>query len=174
MSGAISLILMANDIPGMHSIMQIQTIMLWKCGYISIEEWQWLEAWNKSIDLSNWCCTPWQQLHLDRNTWNVWGNYFGYWSGVQEWTDLSHHFQLEKLETEEIELLFIYQVCGIPIGNKPICSSIKNVVNGGMQSSKFGPDVFDSDIPKSKSGGKERFNFDTLKLSNIAHPTIEV
>ncbi len=64
-----------------------------------------------------------------------------------------------------------YQYQWIPIGNAPICSPVSNVIIGGMQSSIFGSDVFDLEVPRSlSSGGKDKFDGDTLKLSNIADP----
>lgn len=43
---------------------------------------------------------------------------FGTVLGLKKWTDIKHYFHLEKLEVEEIELLLVNQVHGIPIGNK--------------------------------------------------------
>ncbi len=55
----------------------------------------------------------------------------------------------------------------IPIGHKLICESIQNIVDKGMQSSEFGPDLFDPEVPLSPlSGEKDEFDFDTLKLTN--------
>ncbi len=43
-----------------------------------------------------------------------------------------------------------------------------------MQSSEFGPDVFDPEVPRSlSSGGKDEFDFNVMNLTNIAHPMKE-
>lgn len=68
--------------------------------------------------------------------------------GCKKWSDIIHHFNLNKFETDDIELKFVNKVSSIPIGNKPVCSSVRNVIDGGLQSSIFEPDVFDHEIPR--------------------------
>ncbi len=88
----------------------------------------------------------------------------------KKWTDITHHFHLDKFETEKIKSLFLNQVHGIPIGNKPICASIRNVVDGGMQNSEHRSDVFDPKVPMSSShGDKNGLDFYTLMISIRSH-----
>lgn len=69
----------------------------------------------------------------------------------------------KKYSNDEIELIFLYQV---PIGNKPICASVMNIIDGDMQSSEFGFDVFHPKVQRSMSSGVEdAFDFNTLKPS---------
>ncbi len=67
----------------------------------------------------------------------------------KKWSDVDQHFNLISFGTDDIELKFVNQVSGIPIGNKPICLSVRNVIDGGLQSSIFGPDVFDPEVPRT-------------------------
>ncbi len=77
------------------------------------------------------------------------------WNENVEWSDISFHFTLQELSPDGMELVFVNQVRGIPIGNDPISDNTRNSRDSGIQCSSSGPNIFSPQI-LSISGNRER------------------
>ncbi len=84
-----------------------------------------------------------------------------------EWDDIKSHFSLESHFLNDIELVFVNQVCGKSIRNVPICETTSSAADGAIQCSLFGPDVFSPSIDLSWStGSNDAFDFSLVKFEN--------
>ncbi len=66
---------------------------------------------------------------------------------ISEWCDISHHFSYREFTSNSLQLLFVNQVRGTPIGNLPICNTCRSEIDGGIQCSVDGPDLFIPIVP---------------------------
>ncbi len=81
------------------------------------------------------------------------------------WSKISTYFLLREFNANDIELIFVNQIRGIPIGNSPISPSTRNKSNGGIQCSSSGPDIFSLQISSPfQNLARVCFKFDKLKL----------
>ncbi len=66
--------------------------------------------------------------------------------GIVESSDISFHFTLQELSPDEMELVIVNQVRGVPIGNNPISDNTTNCRDGRIQCSSSQPDIFSPQI----------------------------
>ncbi len=66
---------------------------------------------------------------------------------ISNWSDIAHHFRYRELLGDSLQLLFVNQVRGTPIGNLPICNTCRRDIDRGIQCSVDGPDVFNPKVP---------------------------
>ena len=85
---------------------------------------------------------------------------------ISDWSDIAHHFIYKVFSCDSVELLFVNQVRGIPIGNLPISDNCRSEVDGGIQCSVDGPDVFKPTvpIPSWKNHSELENLFDSIEL----------
>ncbi len=85
---------------------------------------------------------------------------------ISDWSDIAHHFIYKVFSGDSVELLFVNQVRGIPIRNLDISNNCRNEVDGGIQCSVDGPDVFKPIVPiPSRKNHSELENlFDSIEL----------
>ncbi len=67
---------------------------------------------------------------------------------------------------DSLQLLFVNQVRGIPIGNLPICNTCRSEVDGGIQCSVDGPDLFNPTVlfPVCCNQSQLETLFDSIEL----------
>jgi len=65
-----------------------------------------------------------------------------------------------------LQLLFVNQVRGIPIGNLPLCNTCRSEVDGGIQCLVDGPDLFNPMVqfPICCNPSQLEILFDSIKL----------
>ncbi len=61
---------------------------------------------------------------------------------INAWSKISGNFTLHGFHPKDIELLFVNQIRGIPIGNCHFCPTTRNVKDRGFQCLSLGPDAF--------------------------------
>mmetsp|Transcript_12308 Transcript_12308/g.26192 ORF Transcript_12308/g.26192 Transcript_12308/m.26192 type:complete len:567 (+) Transcript_12308:899-2599(+) len=84
------------------------------------------------------------------------------------WQDIESHFSLQNYFLLDIEIVFINQIRGTSIRMEPICSTTTNVIDGGVQCSRVGPDLFSPMVPTSwNTGSNECFDFASVRLVNL-------
>ncbi len=81
------------------------------------------------------------------------------------WSEILDHFSFREFHPDEVEILFVNQIRGIPIGNNPICPTTRNEIDGGFQCSSAGPDIFKPDLPNPfQKRYRNCFDFESIKL----------
>ncbi len=86
----------------------------------------------------------------------------------QLWSDVSSDFKLSSHVLMDVKLLVVNQVRGVYIHLDPICPSTTNSIDGGIQSSDSGPDIFSPVIPTAwvyRDDGS--FDFNDVKINNF-------
>ncbi len=84
------------------------------------------------------------------------------------WSKILRHFTLCEFHQKVIELHFVNQVRGIPIGNHLICPTTRNEKDGKFQCLPLEPDVFKPKLPSPfRISNGINFNFDTGQLRHL-------
>ena len=85
---------------------------------------------------------------------------------ISEWSDIAHHFHYKSFSIDSVQLLFVNQVRGILIGNLNISNNCRNEVDGGIQCSVDGPDLFNPTVPKPSCKNQSELEklFDSIEL----------
>ncbi len=84
---------------------------------------------------------------------------------IETWDDISSHFTLREIDPGNVEIVFLNQVRGIPIGNNPVSENTRNCSDGGIQCSSDGPDIFSPNVPTfSRNDNRSRFSFDSVQI----------
>ncbi len=79
------------------------------------------------------------------------------------WEDIESHFMLKPFLLSGIELKFVNEVAGLSILLEPISTTTTNAIDGGVQCSSNGLDIFSPSIPKAWNKG----NVGSLSLKSI-------
>ena len=81
----------------------------------------------------------------------------------QSFADIENDFKLHSFALGDIELYFVNQVRGTSIRLESICPSTTNNLDGGVQCSRYGPELFSPAVPTNFSTrDKDSFNFDDV------------
>ncbi len=51
---------------------------------------------------------------------------------IDKWLNVAHHFTLQEINTDDIEMVFLNQIRGIQIGNNLIYKNTRSDHNGGI------------------------------------------
>ncbi len=80
-------------------------------------------------------------------------------------SEISNHFSFCEFHPEDVKILFVNQIRGIPIGNNPISLTTRNEIDGRFQCSSAGHDVFKPALPSPfQKRSRNCFDFETIKL----------
>ncbi len=66
---------------------------------------------------------------------------------ISEWSNISQHFNYRKFSVDSLQLLFLNQIGVTSIGNLPISKTYRSELDGGIQCSVAGPDMFHPRVP---------------------------
>ncbi len=94
---------------------------------------------------------------------------------VEDWFDVSCHFELCQYLLDGIEMIFFNQIRVIPLGNNPISPTTRCTWDSAVQCSSTGRGIFFPDICSSFWNSKlSSFSLDLLQLSRRLIPFPEI